>query len=311
MILSKQYKKAMDKIVLSDSLKEKIISDMVSADKKQKFKNSDTKIFYLRTFAGAAACFALLLGGFSVMKNYFPINPLQKPSTPQTEIYKPSENPTGKDENKPSDEKNTPSDVPKPSGRTDLTTPEENLPTQSDIKGNTEISAPADGPTGENPPFLQLPGGEGEQNPNGENEQNPNDEYDPPTLGGNPYEEISDIQTLEKKLGYAVNTPSYLPSGYKLDSISLIFGTRADITYSNSESEIVFRTEKSESDDISGVYETYERVENTDINGITAVLKGSGEKINIAVFKNGASAYSVYSPDGLVKDEIIKIIGSI
>ena len=44
MILSKQYKKAMDKIVLSDSLKEKIISDMVSADKKQKFKNSDTKI---------------------------------------------------------------------------------------------------------------------------------------------------------------------------------------------------------------------------------------------------------------------------
>ena len=307
--MSKQYKKAMDKIVLSDSLKEKIISDMVSADKKQKFKNSDTKIFYLRTFAGAAACFALLLGGFSVMKNYFPINPLQKPSTPQTEIYKPSENPTGKDENKPSDEKNTPSDVQKPSGRTDLTTPEENLPTQSDIKGNTEISAPADEPTGENPPFLQSPGGEGEQNPSDENEQNPSDEYAPPTLGGNPYEEISDIQELEKKLGYAVNAPSYLPSGYKLDSISLIFGTLADITYSNGKNEIVFRAAKG-SDDISGDCNVYKNTKTVSVNGTDAKYRENGETSGAVWTKDGLT-FSVYADTVISEKDASDIIASV
>lgn len=127
----------------------------------------------------------------------------------------------------------------------------------------------------------------------------------------NPLVEYKTVDEAKNTLSFDAPVPTFVPDGYKIDYVGTIAGETLQIFYKNGKNEIVFRTEKSESDDISGVYETYERVENADINGITAVLKGSGEKINIAVFKNGASAYSVYSPDGLVKDEIIKIIGSI
>lgn len=88
--MSKQYKKAMDKVVLSEAFKEKIISDLSLANKNEKFKNSGTKIFYLRTFAGIAACFALCIAGFSVMKNFSPIKPIKNSDFGQTENYNPS-----------------------------------------------------------------------------------------------------------------------------------------------------------------------------------------------------------------------------
>lgn len=314
--MSKQYKNAMDKIVLSDSLKEKIISDMAYADKSAKsFKKSNTKIFYLRTIACAAACLCLCIGGFSVIKNFSAIKPL--PDTPQTEFHNPAGNSDhGKDENAQAGTQN-------PLDKTDFTKPETRTSPNDSTKDNTEISkpsfsAPQDEPTGENPPLMQNPDNENgqnpsdktEQNPNVGNGQNPDGEYEPPVMGGSPYEDFADIASLENKLGYSLKVPSYLPNGYNLENITLIFGTLAEITYSNGQSYLTFRTEQNAEDDISDVYDTFEAVKEVKINDITACLKGNGEKINLALFKDGAS-YALFSQDGINEDEIIKIIAEI
>lgn len=319
--MSKQYKKAMDKVVLSEAFKEKIISDLSLANKNKKFKNSNTKIFYLRTFAGIAACFALCIAGFSVMKNFAPIKPIKNSDFGQTENYNPSGEKNAENESN--------SDNTAKGGETDFeVVPKTDFKIsgkdgeKSENRADENIAGITDLPNDEktpdqNPPLLQSPSGENnespqdKENPGSENGGNPNDEMSPPVLGGNPYADISDIAELEKALGYAVNVPSYLPDGYSSDSICLISGTLVQINYSNGTDEITLRTERGKIGDISGVYQTFENFENIEIGDITAHLKGNGEKINLAEFQKNGCAYSLYSPSGLEKEEFIKIIDNI
>ena len=63
MILSKKYNDAMDKIVMSDELKNKII---LQAKNQKKYT---PKIYYIRRAAGIAACLVLTVTSIIVFKS--------------------------------------------------------------------------------------------------------------------------------------------------------------------------------------------------------------------------------------------------
>ena len=86
MILNNSYKKAMDKIVLSDELKDKIIKNTSIHP-----KNEAPKIKYkhIKKITGIAACFVICFLSLYAVTNYYPIQPVElvseiKPKTHPT-----------------------------------------------------------------------------------------------------------------------------------------------------------------------------------------------------------------------------------
>lgn len=83
MILNNSYKKAMDKIVLSDELKDKIIKNTSIHS-----KNEAPKIKYkhIKKITGIAACFVICFLSLYAVTNYYPIQPVELVSeiTPET-----------------------------------------------------------------------------------------------------------------------------------------------------------------------------------------------------------------------------------
>ncbi len=72
--MSKKYKDAMDKIVLSDELKTKIIENTTKNHLSVKEKKKRTRTFYVRYGVGYAACLLLCVLAVSVSQNIIETN---------------------------------------------------------------------------------------------------------------------------------------------------------------------------------------------------------------------------------------------
>lgn len=129
--------------------------------------------------------------------------------------------------------------------------------------------------------------------------------------GGNPFDEKNSLDEIQKEVGYAFKVPQYMPNGYKSDSMSVMFGTMIQISYINKSNgdEILYRTEKT-TDDISGDYSEYKNVETKRINNSDVEIKSNGESCHTATW-NDNDAYSVYSRNGIDKNDMEKIVESV
>ena len=114
---------------------------------------------------------------------------------------------------------------------------------------------------------------------------------------------------MREQLGYDFKVPQFLPEGYELNEVSLMFGSLVQISYLSENDEIVYRTEKTNAD-ISGDYNIYDTVETETINSIDTTLKSSDEVFYGAVWIDGDVSYSINSTNGLKKDTIVKIVES-
>ena len=129
--------------------------------------------------------------------------------------------------------------------------------------------------------------------------------------GGNPFDEKNNLDEIQKEVGYAFKVPYYMPKGYKTDSMAVMFGTMIQISYTNKANgdEIIYRTEKT-TGDISGDYSEYKNVETKNINDSDVEIKSNGESCHTATW-NDDGAYSVYSRNGVAKDDMEKIVESV
>lgn len=124
----------------------------------------------------------------------------------------------------------------------------------------------------------------------------------------NPFTSHKNIDEAKKAVSFAVKVPGTMPDGYEIKGVALLFGTLVQLSYENgNDGRITYRTEKT-NDDISGDYSVYEKTETTD-DGIT--IKGNDGLYCTAVWNDGENAYSVYSEDGLTRNEILKIVSSV
>lgn len=129
--------------------------------------------------------------------------------------------------------------------------------------------------------------------------------------GGNPFDEKNNLDEIQKEVGYVFKVPHYMPKGYKTDSMTVMFGAMIQISYTNKANgdEIIYRTEKT-TGDISGDYSEYKNVETKNINDSDVEIKSNSESCHTATW-NDDGAYSVYSRNGIIGDDMEKIVESV
>lgn len=303
--MSKKYTEAMDKIVASDELKAKILR--TAAQKRQKENSKPRYSFYIRTFASAAACLAILITSVSVHDDFVkPELPLVKPNPPAVTAPEISEKPNvNTSKNAPIQKSESPVLPNKPT-----VTNEPEISNNNDYDVNTEapenhekneVIPPLESKPNEIP--IDLPTS---SNPNAGGE---NDENDMSVSAPNFGSESLSYSEITEKVGYAFKLPQFMPSEYKMTDMKLMFDELIQIEYLSSKDTVIFRTEKTDGD-ISGDYNVYENVQTVKISGTDVTLKGDGEKISVAVWNN-ENAYSISSSYGTDKETIIKIIENI
>lgn len=310
--MSKKYKEAMDKIVLSDELKAKIIENTTKNRLPFKATPKHTKAFYIRYGIGYAACLLLCFLVVSVSQNFIKIDKMPSVTNVPSDV---SSLPEPTDAISPEQPTN---DVLPENNSIEYQKPAENVE-QNTI--NPHVAAETQRPQGETPHIATPPETQTPENhapvssenhsANEENllESSPGGEDNQVASPINPSADAESFSDVREQLGYDFKVPHYLPEGYKLDTVSFMFGSLVQISYLSENDEIVYRTEKTDAD-ISGDYTVYNTVETETINGIDTTLKGSDGVFYGAVWNDGDMAYSLNSTNGLDKDTIVKIVES-
>lgn len=116
-----------------------------------------------------------------------------------------------------------------------------------------------------------------------------------------PVTEYDTVKQLKDAVDFTVYTPSALPKGYKLDSITTINGavggTLADINYKKGDSIICYRTAKYTKHDISGVYGEYNEnsvLKIDELDGLKVSTRGDKGKVSVATFSAKKLSFSLY-----------------
>lgn len=334
--MSEKYREAMDKIVVSEELKAKIINNTLSYEKRKKSK--PLAISYLRYAVSYAACFALCLYAVSTNEPYIEnINKAnnmfenadyipsatKEPKTKNSEIKDNAEYDVsyGLDTNNVKNEQSERAVKLKSKKSSEEASYYNNTADNSQLtyKGepfcnanitsveNNAVSVQSDLTEDVNyEPSLPIAVSAGVS----EALEYSADGY---MLRSVTEPKIRTLTDIEDSLGYRVKIPHYIPDTYAVDSVGVIAGDIVQILYSAPNDEITYRTEKNtneEEKDISGNFEEYEHIEEEIVNDSTVTIKSNGDEYYNAVW-NDESAYSVDSINGIEKDDMLKIIESV
>lgn len=126
-----------------------------------------------------------------------------------------------------------------------------------------------------------------------------------------PPQHFESLEGALAELTYEAQLPSSMPEGYELSGCMLYEGAMLQLTYTNGENSIVYRTAEG-SNDISGDYERYSEettVEND--AGVSIALKGNASGYHSARWTNGGMAYSLHSDVPLSESELLRIVNSV
>lgn len=136
---------------------------------------------------------------------------------------------------------------------------------------------------------------------------------EPPVQGslGSGIEEKASAEELSDAVGFAVADISELPFEVSERIYQSYSGEMAEITYlGDGGQELTYRKEAGDSD-ISGDYNIYNIEKEVTVDGREAVLKGNGNKYNLAVWTYGRFSYSVYCKNGMTENEMLAVIAEI
>lgn len=296
MILNNSYKKAMDKIELSDDLKDKIINNISKPHENKIYKFNPVSI---RRLAGFAACFVFCFLSYYAVTNYY-IQP--NTNIVSVDAPKPTPNNEGSSEkiatNEPVQEQPTLKVAPKKKEETTGTNPPAYK--EPEVNDNqVDVVSPKQGvATKDNSPVT---------------------DNDLPTFSkGKVSTENNNDNVIQKSsvvevsamLGYEIQSPQDAPTGYEVSNISVVDNSIAEITYQGENDIITYRTAKS-SEDLSQDDNACEFMEIVNINNIDVVLKGNEELYYNAVWSANAESFSITSDTGIEKAIMVDMVSSV
>lgn len=292
--MNNSYKKAMDKIELSDKLKDKIINN---TSKAQENKNHKFNPVFIKRLAVLAACFVFCFLSYYAVTNYY----IQS----DTDII--------------------PIDVPKQTadnvGVSEKTAVNENAQEQPSLKAfpdKNEENAVINPPAYKN---AEINGSKAEvfspKQEADEEDNLPEADNDLPAFSkGKVSADTNDtviqqltVEEVSAILGYEIQFPQDIPDGYEVSNIS-VANSIAKITYQNGNNMITYRTAKS-SEDLSQNDDAYEFMEIVNVNNTDIVLKGNEELYYNAVWTDNTQFFSIKSDNGIEKNVIVEMISSV
>lgn len=343
MILNKnEYKEALNKIVISDELREKIIHN--SSEKHTHIYKRNNIYKHFQKVAGIAACFVFCMLSYYEVTNYyhFPVD-IPMNTTPPAQTLDNSNSYNIEDNNivpvipNTDNIQNNTVDIPDEQCLQNDTLNERRLPNNTNnttISVNSSVHSTTNNSVSTDNSSTASNNHQSVKSNSMVSEQVEQDDF-PPVLSASPSidnntpteiiigndnasgecadysgENMSDIAEIEQELGYDIKIPNYVPDDYKMDSLSAPFGEFAEITYTNETDTLYYRTAKS-SEDISGDYTDYADVETVIINDNDVTIKGNNNLYNNASWFAEDEAFSIYSDNGVEKDTMIDIVKSV
>ena len=292
MILNNSYKKAMDKMELSNELKERIISNASKPTENKKLKP-----VYIGRIAVIAASFILCFLSYYTVTNFY--------TNPDTDVVM-VDTPNPISQNEQEDKKvaanetvNVPPSLKTVSGNSEETeTPPLPVYKEAEISNKQieEVLPKNDTVIENNPPAT--------------------DSNIPPFVKTKDTAEDSEAEKVIKKttveevaaiLGYEIESPQSMPKGYTTSDISLVNSSIVEIQYQGDDDIITYRTVKTSSN-LSQANEAYEYMEIVNINSVDVVLKGTEELYYNAVWSDDEDSFSITSNNGVERQVMIDIV---
>ena len=124
----------------------------------------------------------------------------------------------------------------------------------------------------------------------------------------NPYAEYETLSEAEKAAGFDIAVPdSY--GDYTEPYYAVIGGKILEVQYYDlGENRGMIVRKARGSEDISGDFNQYDDITETQVGGSTVTIKGNGGKFSLAVWVSGDYSYSVSVESGIPETELIKIL---
>lgn len=346
--MSERYREAMDKLVISDELREKILKNASGQNKKSK----PIRAFYINRSIGYAACFVLCVGAVLANKGY-----IQNKNIPMDEIVstqvpvvvsKENEKDLQTDKNTALSEEKT--DISKTEVK------EENIKKESrtiskrntgskkyggretklpkyekthnaiskneNVKNNQESKVSSDFIKSED---VQAHAVSEQATTSDENIVLPNN--DMPSVARSVQSRVNNdnaiavmslnpFDEIRETVGYDFKIPKYIPSEYVMDNVSIENETTVQISYKSDKDSLVYKTDK-DSEKLSNTSEGESYMQNSyfvtkteTINDSNVVISGKDDVFYNAKW-NDENSYAVSSEDGIQKDEMISIIENV
>ncbi len=323
--MSKKYQESMDKIVMSDALKNKIMR--AAAEKSEQSLKNPKRLpaWYFRTAVGCAASIVICLLAVQVVKNPTLTDNDIVPTPTATHAYI---DPNRDAEPAASDLPMLPAEETEPSadskkGAKTSRTEDKRMPrvpgadaaVGTDIpRGTAEPAAAPEMAVGE-PPGADS-GSAAQDIEEQPVQAAPMPDGDEPEMAGGggavqssgivSMESVADMRNL---VGYDFKMPTDLPDGYVLEDASLVFGI-IQLSYESADDTITYRTQKTD-EDISGDYNVYASEKSETIGSYTVTVKGDGEDACHTAVWNDGEAFSLMSSQGIAHDAMVQMIESV
>ena len=129
------------------------------------------------------------------------------------------------------------------------------------------------------------------------------DELEQQTGIVNPFAGYESVEAAENAVGFDIA----LPEGYEILNVSVMSGKMLQIDFVN---ETMIR-KMAGSEDISGDYNQYEKVEKTDVNGVRAELRINEGKVYSAIWEDGGYSFALFNSKGISLEEAKDLISVI
>lgn len=127
---------------------------------------------------------------------------------------------------------------------------------------------------------------------------------------GNPYAEYDTLEEAENTIGFEISVPdSY--GGYTEPYYAVIEGKILEVQYYNGDDRGMIISKSRGSEDISGDFNEFDNITETEVNGNTVTIKGNGDEFSLALWVSGDYSYSVSVSSGISENALKEIIEKI
>ncbi len=127
---------------------------------------------------------------------------------------------------------------------------------------------------------------------------------------GNPYAEYDTLEEAENTIGFEISVPdSY--GGYTEPYYAVVEEKILEVQYYNGDDCGMIIRKSRGSKDISGDFNEFDNITETEVNGNTVTIKGSGDEFILALWVSGDYSYSVSVSSGISESALKEIIEKI
>lgn len=127
----------------------------------------------------------------------------------------------------------------------------------------------------------------------------------------NPFVSCENLNDAAEIAGFELTAPAKIPNWVVDTEIRAMENEMIEIIYTGTEQQELCIRKANGHGDISGQYGSFDNVEEIAVNDLTVTVKGSSNKINVAIWTAGDYAFAIVSEEGFEQEHMKDMISSI